>query len=246
MYEDSGKRNVFPLLAAHGALWASGYFKKGMLGGKVLSLQYLLTPWLIKPRLDSLSEFADRFRDINRRVCAESYALYCYTRDHQENDFIKSVIGDEFAKVLYECHRSNDLGSQFSQERREELFHQFFRWEQENIVAPSVAEAYETFQWRAVKYLALRPRIEFSFFGKEYDLPFNDFSSKEERVEKGVMAYRRAEDVGLAQVEEALRHYKIMPAAFFHDPGAHYQAIERACTQPDQSQQARRPRRAAA
>lgn len=227
MYEDSGNRNVFPLIAAHGALWAAGYFKKGMLGGKVLSIQYLLTPWLVKPRLDSLVQFADKFRDINRRVCAESYALYYYTRDHEENDFIRSIIGNDFAKVLYECHRSKALGRQFGQESREQLFNQFFRWEQENIVAPSVTEAFATFHWRAVKYLALRPRIAFSYFGQGYDLPFADFSCKEERMEKGVMAYRRAEQVGLSRVEEALRDYRVMPAAFFHDPRAHYQAILR-------------------
>ena len=227
IYEDSGNRNVFPLLAAHGALWASGYFNKGMLGGKILSIQYLLTPWLIKPHLDSLLAFADKFRDINRRVCAESYALYYYTKNHPDSDFARSIIGSDFAEIMDECHRANELGIRFSQERREELFHQFFRWEQENIVAPSVTEAYATFHWRAVKYLALRPRIEFSYFGEEYDLPFEDFSSKQERVEKGIMAYRRAEHVGLAHVEEALRHYRIMPTAFFHDPRAHFQAIAR-------------------
>lgn len=245
MYEDSGNRNVFPLIAAHGALWASGYFKKGMFGGKILSTQYLLTPWLIKPHLDSLLEFADKFRDINRRVCAESYALYYYTRNHEESDFIRSIIGNGFAKALYECHRAKDLGNPFSQKSREELFYQFFRWEQENMVAPSVTEAYATFHWRVVKYLALRPRVEFSYFGKGYDLPFEDFSSKEERMEKGVMAYRRAEYVGLAHVEEALRYYGIMPAAFFHNPRAHYQAIVRS-TLPDHSEQARRPRQAVA
>ncbi len=31
MYADSAGRNVFPLIAAHGALWAAGYFKKGLL-----------------------------------------------------------------------------------------------------------------------------------------------------------------------------------------------------------------------
>jgi hypothetical protein len=227
MYEDSGNRNVFPLLAAHGALWASGYFRKGMLGGRVLSLQYLPVPWLMKPHLDSLSEFADQFRDINRRVCAESYALYYYTKHHQENDLVRSIIGSDFSNILYECHRANALGNPFSREAREELFYQFFRWEQENIVAPSVTAAYATFHWKAVKYLALRPRIEFSYFDQGYDLPFADFSSKKERVEKGLMAYRHAEHVGLAQVEEALRHYRIMPAAFFHDPRAHYQAIAR-------------------
>jgi len=227
MYEDSGSGNVFPLIAAHGALWAAGYFKKGMLGGRLLSVQYLPTPWRIKPQLDSLVEFADKFRDINRRVCAESYALYYYTRYHEENDLIRSIIGDDFARVLYECHRARDRGSPFSQESREELFRRFFRWEQENIVAPSVTEAYASFNWRAVKYLALRPRIEFSYFGKGYDLSFDDFSSQEERVEKGLMAYRRAEQVGLAKVERALRHYRIMPAAFFHNPRAHYQTILR-------------------
>jgi hypothetical protein len=225
MYEDSGNRNVFPLIAAHGALWAAGYFRKGMLGGKVLAIQFLPTPWLIKPHLNSLSEFADKFRDINRRVCAESYALYYYTRNHEQNDFIGSLIGDDFASILYECHRARDLGQPFSQERREELFYRFFSWEQENIVAPSVAAAYATFHWSAVKHLALRPRIKFSYFGKDHDLPFEDFSSKEERVEKGLMAYRRAEQVGLLHVEEALRCYGIMPAAFFHDPREHYQAI---------------------
>lgn len=227
MYEDSGNRNVFPLLAAHGALWASGYFRKGMLGGKVLSIQYLLTPRRLWQQLDSLRVFADKFRDINRRVCAESYAMYYYTKSHEENDFIRSVIGQDFAKALYECHRSRELGSQFGRESREELFTQFFLWEQENIVAPSVTEAYATFHWRAVKYLALRPRIEFSYFGEEHDLPFADFSSKRERVAKGIMAYRRAEEVGLLEVEKGLRCYGIMPAAFFRDPRAHYRAISR-------------------
>jgi hypothetical protein len=39
LYEDSEGRNIFPLMAAHGALWAKGYFQKGMRAGKVLALQ---------------------------------------------------------------------------------------------------------------------------------------------------------------------------------------------------------------
>lgn len=227
VYEDSGHRNVFPLIAAHGALWASGYFKKGMLAGKMLSLQYLPSPWLMRSHLNSLQAFADEFRDINRRVCAESYALYYYTKHHEENECIRSIIGKDFAAILYECHAANAFGKPFSQAKREALFDQFFRWEQENIVAPSVTEAYARFQWSAVKYLALRPIVRFSYFGKAFDLPFADFSSKEERIDKGMMAYRRAEHVGLDHVEAALRYYGLMPATFFHDPGEHYQAIVR-------------------
>src|SRR3954468_130726 len=68
MYEDSGGRNIFPLIAAHGALWAAGYFRKGMLGGRVLSAQYVFRTGLRAAKLESLSDFANKFRDINRRV----------------------------------------------------------------------------------------------------------------------------------------------------------------------------------
>lgn len=228
MYEDSGHRNVFPLIAAHGALWASGYFRKGMLGGKILSAQYFLVPWRIRENLASLAEFADKFRDINRRVCAESYAIYYYTKTHPEDEFIRSMIGGEFSEIICECHRANELGNPFSGSSRKELFYQFFRWEQENIVAPSVMAAYETFHWPSVKYLALRPTVEFSYFGKGFTLPFDDFSSKEERMNKGLMAYLRAEEVGLAHVEDSLRRYRIMPTEFFLDSRAYYANIEQA------------------
>src|SRR5688500_4793367 len=80
LYRDSGKRHVFALIAAHGALWADGYFRMGQYAGKVLALRYLLTPARRRARLATLAQFADRIREINRSVCAESYAIYQYTR----------------------------------------------------------------------------------------------------------------------------------------------------------------------
>ena len=211
MYLDSGKRSVFPLIAAHGALWATAYFRQGQLGGKIFSLPYLLTPALRRVRLASLALFADRFRDINRRVCAESYAIYHYTKRYGGGSFIRSVIGDAFADTLCECHASNKAGTPYGQELREKLFFAYFNWEQEHIVGPAVTEAFDDFDWGIVKYLALRTKLDFTYFGKNFGVRFKNFASKEERISRGLQVYRRAEEVGLDHVENALGRYKRIP-----------------------------------
>lgn len=212
MYLDSGKRSVFPLIAAHGALWASGYFRQGHLGGLVLSLGYLLTPGRRRAKLVSLAQFADRFRDINRRVCAESYAIYHYTKRYGGDDFIRDVIGDAFADSLCECHASNRNNTLYGPALREKLFLAFFNWEQEQIVSPAVSAAFDEFDWGIVKYLARRTVLTFTYLGKNAGIRFNDFSSAEERLERGLQVYRRAEDMGLDDVERALDRYKRIPA----------------------------------
>lgn len=210
MYEDSGKRNVFPLIAAHGALWAAGYFRKGMLGGWLLSLPYLLAPSVRRARLRSVAAFADKFRDINRRVCAESYAIFHYTRRFGGTAFIRGVIGHAFTDILCECHLSCQCDMEFPKAQREKLFSAFFHWEQEHIVAPFVSEAFAQFDWPAIKYLALRPRINFAYFGKSFIVQFANFASQEERIRHGLQAYRRAEEVGLDHVERSVASYQVL------------------------------------
>lgn len=225
LYADSGQRNVFPLIAAHGALWASGYFKQGMLAGRLLSLPYLFWPARRRAMLAALDDFADQFRAINRRVCAESYALYHYTRDLGATDFIVGMIGAEFAALLCQCHTARRLDQPFGAKQRAALFAAFFHWEQENIVAPAVLAAYAGFHWAAIKRLALRPRVRFAYFGAGYSLPFADFSSQQERTQRGLQAYQRAEAVGLAQVEQSLARYRLMPAAFHANPQAYFRTL---------------------
>jgi len=204
MFMDSGQRNVFPLIAAHGARWAVGYFRLGRLGGMLMSLPYLLTPSLRRAKLADLAVFADKFKDINRRVCAESYAIFHYTRVHGGSSFIRSVIGDDFADILCESHAT----AEFSQARREALFLAFFNWEQDTVVGPAVLEAFDNFHWGIIKHMATRTRLAFTYFGKGFSVRFNTFSSKAERICRGLQVYRRAEEVGLAHVVSTLGSYK--------------------------------------
>src|SRR5262245_6659400 len=79
LFEHSGGSHIFPLIAAHGALWARGYFSFGMKLARVLSWQFPLSADTRRRKLHSVNAFADVFRDINRRVCVDTYASYHFT-----------------------------------------------------------------------------------------------------------------------------------------------------------------------
>ncbi|RYY74309.1 MAG: hypothetical protein EOO52_15775 [Gammaproteobacteria bacterium] len=215
LYEDSEGRNIFPLMAAHGALWAKGYFQKGIRAGKILSLQYVFSPKHLTQNYKSLIDFANAFRDINRRVCAEAYCVYHFTKKYGQTKFAEQIIPKTLLIALNRCHYSQRIGKPLNRIERKELFEAFFLWEQETIVSPSVEKAVENFNWSCVKWLAMKPKIEFAYFGDDVGLQFKNFSLKAERIEKGLDAYELAEKVGYKAVEDAICHYKIMPKSFF-------------------------------
>jgi hypothetical protein len=207
MYQDSGKRNVFLLIAAHGTLWAAGYFKKGVLGAWLLSLPYLFTPKARAAKLRAAAQFADKFRDINRLVCAESYAIYYYTKHYGGTGFIRGVVGNALCDLLCECHAANDFGIA----QREKLFRAFCDWEQETVVAPLVTQAFQEIDWPVIRSLALRTNVAVSYLGKSFKVQFTNFTSQDERLVQGLRLCRRAEEVGLEYTEQCLRHYAIKP-----------------------------------
>lgn len=183
--------------------------------GKILSLQYLYSPKLLVTKYNSLKRFADAFRDINRRVCAEAYCVYHFTKKYGHTEFSRKIIPSPLLEMLNLCHLSKIRNTDFSQEHRRKLFEAFFLWEQKVIVSPAVETALTNFDWPLVKFLAMKPNIEFSYFGKVNGLQFVDFSSREERILLGLQAYELAELAGFKFVEESIKVYKVMPSYFF-------------------------------
>ncbi|HEX8614115.1 MAG TPA: hypothetical protein VF800_22795 [Telluria sp.] len=208
VYQDSGKRFTFALIAAHGTLWASGYFKLGALGARIASLPWLCIPGMRARKLEALDAFIDGFRSINRQVCAESYAIFYYTKQHGGSAFIRSRIGERFTDLMVECHASCAAGTEYPRQKREALFHALIDWEQDHIVVGGVEKAFAGFDWPVIAWLARRPVIRFAYFGKHDRLRFNDFSLKEERLSSGLHACQLAEDLGLQAVEDALDQHK--------------------------------------
>src|SRR6187200_575300 len=73
MYRFSGGNHIFPLIAAHGALWSRGYFILARKLAEALSWQYFASPAKRKQQLERLAAFENALRDINRRVCIDTY-----------------------------------------------------------------------------------------------------------------------------------------------------------------------------
>ncbi|MEK1907022.1 MAG: hypothetical protein AAAB13_14680 [Pseudomonas sp.] len=227
LYEDSGGRNVFPLIAAHGALWGSGYFALGMKIGWLLGAQFLLSPPVRRDKLQQLHAFADAFRDINRRVCIEAYCAYHFSKRHGHAPGAEAYVQPRLLAALNQCHDAQAAHEPLPAAQRQALFEAFFLWEQEALVGPAVDTALGQLDWPLVRWLALRPRIEFAYFKRSPDMQFHDFASTRERIEKGMRAYALAEQVGLDRVEAALKRYGILPAAFFTSSAGYFSALRK-------------------
>lgn len=227
LYAHSGGNHSFPLLAAHGALWASGYFLGGMRFGKAIASARALIGDDPAELMRRLTYFAEAFRDINRRVCVETYFIYHLTADPRFRDHAARLVPSSLLVEMDRCHAARRLGRTLADTERRDLFTSFFLWEQANIVGPSIDRAFAAFDWPLIRALALRPRIRFSYFSGQ-PLLFRDFSDTEERIERGLQAFDRASLHGWREVEGALCSYGLMPAMFRDDPATLFAKIMRA------------------
>ena len=232
IYQHSQGNHVFPLLAAHGALWGSGHFAKGLKVGRILSKIATGKTDLKRRRLDALEKFALAFKEINRRVCVETYTSYHMTRIYGEHSDIVNFIPIELCEALNRCHHSNRSKSKLNDSEKKDLFNTFFLWEQDNIVCPGVDAAVAQMDWPLIMWLAMKPAIGFSYFGLTKRLWFSDFASKQERIEKGILAFEIARSAGWCKVEGTLGGYKIMPEHFLRDPNQYFANLKQSLLSP--------------
>ncbi|WP_279356568.1 hypothetical protein [Methylobacterium indicum] len=224
LFRHSGGGHAFPLLAAHGALWARGYFAWGGRAGAALSLAALHRPDLRRARRAGLAGFAEAFREINRRVFVEVYAGYRFTLAHGERAGAEAHLDPGLLDALNRCHRAGRRMRSLNPGERAHLFEACFRWEQRAVVAPAVAAAAAGFAWEPVRSLALRPSIRFAYMPRRATLHFADFADTDERIEKGLRAFAIAEAVGWGTVEARLSRYGALPAGFFAAAGTAFHA----------------------
>jgi hypothetical protein len=205
------------LIAAHGALWASRYFKFGIWLGRCLSLPHAVRPVRRAELLIGLSEFADAFREVNRYVCVDTYTLYHFTARYGDHPQATDFVPVDLLEALNQMHLASREGRSMSVAEKREIFETFLAYEQRTIVGPSVQQAVADFDWPLLKFIALRPVIRFAYFPKRRRIWFRNFADVNERIRNGLNAFDFAAAVGLAHVESALSHYEVLPAAFFCD-----------------------------
>ncbi len=220
LFRDSGGNHAFSQIAAHGALWAFGYFEVGGSLGRLIARRYFYNSDERAYRLDLLREFADGFRNVNRLVCIDTYTNYQFTQAYGHHSAAAECVPAPLLEALNRIHYARRRQQVLPAAERKYVFEQSFLCEQEITVAPGVAQAVAAFDCRVMKFLCLRPVVRFAYFPRFKYLVFRDFSSKEERIERGLQAYYYADRMGWPHVDASLRAYGRMSRQFFESPEA--------------------------
>jgi hypothetical protein len=225
VFFDSGRNHVFPLIAAHGALWARGYFSFGLRLAEWLSWQYALDAALRRRQLAAVTTFADTLRDINRRVCADTYASYHFTAQYGKHPDAAEIVAPELLDSLLRVHTAREAGRELSDGEKLSVFSAHFFNEQEHVVGPTIAEAIAELRWPLVRLIALKPAIRFAYFPRGERLWFADFSNRDERITNGLRAFDLAAQAGWQTTAGAMRDYAILPDEFFADVRSHFAGL---------------------
>ncbi|HZU39112.1 MAG TPA: hypothetical protein VFA18_24515 [Gemmataceae bacterium] len=220
LHLDSGGNHVFPLIAAHGALWALRYFEVGGKVGRFIARRYFYSRTERAYRLSLLQRFAEDFRRVNRQVCVDTFTNYHFTRAYGRCPGADQLVSAPLLEALNRVHHARQTGSALTDGERRQMFEQSFRCEQEVTVAPGVEAAVASFECRFMKLLCLHPLVRFAYFPRWRFLLFRNFADRAERIARGLRAYDHAEQAGWSQVRRCLRHYAVMPERFFEAPAA--------------------------
>jgi hypothetical protein len=233
LFLHSGGNHTFSLMAAHGALWAYGYFEVGGRLGQLIGQRYFYNPTERKYRLGLLQQFAESFRDVNRLVTIDTYTNYYFTRQYGHMPGAEQFVPSDLLSALNEVHAARDRRQELPAADLRRIFEQSFFWEQETTVAPGVEQAVSGFDCRILRTLCLRPIVRFAYFPRCKFLMFRNFADKDERIEKGFRAYDLAAHIGWPCVRDAIRDYGVMPESFFESPQDSQSEVEdavRACS----------------
>ncbi len=225
VFHHSRQNHTFPVIAAHGALWAKGYFQAGLRLSRLLSCQYVWNRATQRRQLQALDTFADQFRDINRRVCVDTYANYHFTAKHGEHPGAAHFIPLSLLEPLNMLHAARRAGRVLTTEEQRRVFAAHFLHEQEHVVGPTLERAVSDFSWPLVKFVALKPFVRFRYFPRGQALWFRNFACREERIEHGLRAFEFAAAAGWDHVQETLREYAVMPRTFFSEPAEYFSGL---------------------
>ena len=227
IFRDSGRQHMFPLIAAHGALWARGYFQFGFRLARVMAWQYFHSAAKRAEQLAALATFANAFRDINRRVCIDTYANFHFTARYGQSSAASDFVPQDLIAALEQLHAARRAGIALTSDQQQALFSAHFLNEQQHVVGPSIAAAVAAFRWPVLRWIALQPLVKFAYFPHGVRLWFRDFTSAEQRIANGLAAFKIGEQVGWDEVEDALRNYRVLQARFFTQPEVNFAELRR-------------------
>lgn len=213
IFLDSNGNHCFPLIAAHGALWANDFFKtfdqfiSFVLDPSAKAAQMVSVKSISEFEAASLA-YKQRMLETNRLVFIDSYTNYYFTKFYGKEAGAEEIINNELLQVLNNIHQASRQNRRMSDEELRRTYTSALIWEQENSVGPAVTQATLDFvasveRAHLSKQLAeftLKPIVRFSYMPKGKYFIFKDISNKQERIKFATAAFDYAQQVGFRKV----------------------------------------------
>ncbi|MCF6274377.1 MAG: hypothetical protein L3J05_01260 [Robiginitomaculum sp.] len=222
IYVMSGGNFIFPLIAAHGALWARWYLFVAKLGANMLAIVDRSGGTSRRTKMKAYHEYVNAFKKINRKVMAASYTAFHFTRLYGDHEFVTKNMPKRLVTAFLRCHQMSTSGTPMPLAEQRQFYEDYFRWEQINVVGPAISDAIDNFHWPLAKWFCLRPWVWFSYFRFGRSLIFKDFNDAEERTQKGLAAFDWAAKKSWDKVEDNLTNNPFFPKTFSFDTNAYF------------------------
>ncbi|MEP1229801.1 MAG: hypothetical protein ABJG88_03930 [Litorimonas sp.] len=222
LYVSSGSNFIFPLIAAHGALWARWYLFLAKHVAVFLAIIDINPRRSFARKMSLYADYVSRFKAINRTVMQETYKVLNIAKLYGAHPVIAADMPKRLCDNLNICHQYAVHGTLMPLEQQRDFYEDFFRWEQNNVVAPAVEEAINAFDWPLMKWFCMRPWVWFSYFRIGRSLVFKNFSDAEERTQKGLSAFDWAKHQGWETIESNLTRNPFFPKHFSFDANSYF------------------------
>ena len=131
----------------------------------------------------------------------------------------------DLLEALRRVHFARERGVPLTDTEKRSVFRAHFLNEQEYVVGPRVQQALDAFDWPVVKAIALKPWIQFAYFPKHRSFWFRNFADRQQRIQRGLLAFDIAARQGWGHVEASLREYDSLPEEFFNEPVVHFRRL---------------------
>lgn len=212
LYAASGNNFIFPLIAAHGALWGRWYLCVGRLAARIVNLLDW-NAWPSAERVASFDRFVDALKIINRDVLTECYVAFHLTRTLGRHAVVKTRLSHSIIELLTGMHAATSRGESLAVAEQRRIYETFFRHEQERVAAPAVERAFAQLRWPYMNGICRRPWVWLAYFRYGKSLNFRDFAAAEERIEKGLISFDRAAALGWPSIETLLIKNPLYPGS---------------------------------
>jgi hypothetical protein len=192
LYDTSKGGCTFALVAAHGALWASWYLICARFAAMFFAIFDISGRLSTRDKYRQFDAYVLVLKTINQLVMVESYVLiHCIKELGRE-----AAMQVGYPSELVDGYGDIMDGQYVEVEQLRHLYHVHFEWEQERVVSNALDEGFAVFTWVFMRNLCQRPWVWFSYFKVGKSMNFKSFTDRDERIEKGLIAFDRASELG--------------------------------------------------